>query len=555
MSFVEPRQLLDGGPRGLLRAVERLLWHLGFADVRDIDGSNDGGADLLAVRGNEQWVIQVKWSAGVAIDRTGLDDCERAKARYGADRCVLATNVDLNRSAKERRHVLSTVGIQIDLWNGPTLTAVWGQMPGDVPTRPSPRPYQLEAIAGVRHDLSERQRALLILATGLGKTVVGGEVIRDHLEERPNAKVLVVAHLRELVEQLQRAMWKHLDKGTNTQVLTGDSRPTSFEGVTFATIDSALGLIATGYRPELIMIDETHHVGEVGMFQSLLDTCADADQFGVTATPWRGDKFDITDRFGAASFSMGVDEGMAAGYLAQVDYRLYVDNLDWDFVRSHSKQGYTLKDLNSRLFLPQRDSSIVDELRTAWKQLRSPRALVFCQSIEHAERMAALLAAADPVWRRAAALHSGMPMQERQVLLNAFRLGRAPLLTSVDVFNEGVDVPDVNLIAFLRVTHSRRIFVQQLGRGLRLREGKDALLVLDFVSDIRRVAAALQLRRNLGGDDPETVSLPLIGGHKIAFTDAEAGSLLDAWIRDAADLETAADEVRLQFPEVPGSVH
>lgn len=246
---------------------------------------------------------------------------------------------------------------------------------------------------------------------------------------------------------------------------------------------------------------------------------------------------------------------MAAGYLSRVDYRLFVDNLDWDFVRSRSRKGYSLRDLNSRLFLPQRDQTIVDEVRAAWKRLAAPRALMFCQSIEHAERMAALFAASDPVWRRAAALHSGLPRQQRQILLNAFRLGRTPLLTSVDVLNEGVDVPDVNLMGFLRVTHSRRIFVQQLGRGLRLREGKESLLVLDFVSDLRRVAAALRLRHSLSVDGhPETLALPLVRGHRIDFTDAAAGTLLEAWIRDAADLETAADEVRLQFPDAPVGV-
>ena len=275
----------------------------------------------------------------------------------------------------------------------------------------------------------------------------------------------------------------------------------------------------------------------------------------MTATPWRGDKFDITSRFGQPSYSLGIAEGMAAGYLVKVDYRMYVDNLDWDFVRDVSEHGYSIKELNKALFLPQRDEEIVDQLREAWRDITDPRAILFCQTIEHAERMATLLAGADQSWRRAAFLHSGLSRQKRQILLNAFRLGRVPIITCVDVFNEGVDVPDVNLIAFLRVTHSRRIFVQQLGRGLRLREGKDSLKVLDFVTDVRRVAAGLDLKRSLAairGGDIEELALPLPGGSQISFNDETAGSLLDYWIRDAADLETAADEVRLQFPTAAG---
>jgi superfamily II DNA or RNA helicase len=428
-------------------------------------------------------------------------------------------------------------------------------MPTEVPIRYKLRPYQIAAADAIDRDLSDHGKALLVLATGLGKTVVGGEIIRRHLTSKPDAEVLVVAHMKDLVEQLERALWPHLPKFIQTQLLTGDDKPLHLGGVTVATIDSVLGIVESGWRPGLIMVDETHHVGESGMYARLLDLASEAKIFGVTATPWRGDKFDIATRFGRPSFTMSIAEGMAQGYLTKVDYRLYVDNVDWDFVHSRSAHGFSLKDLNSKLFIPQRDDEIIDRLREAWKQTREPRAILFCQTIEHAERMADELSRADDVWQRAAYLHSGMSRQRRQILLNAFRLGRVPVITCVDVFNEGVDVPDVNLIGFLRVTHSRRIFVQQLGRGLRLSEGKESLRVLDFVTDVRRVAATLDLKRSLGAmrrGDVEELDLP--GGSRIEFSDETAGSLLDYWIQDAASLETSADEVRLQFPWSNGLV-
>ncbi len=552
-NFLAPDQLLAGGPRGLTHALERALWHLGFTDVRLIDGANDEGADLLAVRDREQWVVQCKWSSKGPVGVAGVDDAERARTAYGADHAVLVTNSTLNRPGRDRLRALAQAGIRIDLWHGTTLRAIWEQMPERVPAKYDLRRYQLAAAASVETDMDLRGRALLVLATGLGKTVVGGEVIGRHIKAHPGARILVVAHMKELVEQLEKALWQHLDKDVPTQVLTGDNKPISLDGVTVATIDSVLSAVEAGWRPSLIMIDETHHVGETGMYAKLLDLCDDARQFGVTATPWRGDKFDIASRFGEPSYMMGIAEGMAAGFLTRVDYRLFVDNLDWDFVRSASEHGYSLKELNRALFLPQRDEEIIDQLRDAWRQINDPRAILFCQTIEHAERMASLLCGADQAWHRAAYLHSGMSRQQRQILLNAFRLGRVPIITCVDVFNEGVDVPDVNLIGFLRVTHSRRIFVQQLGRGLRLREGKESLRVLDFVTDVRRVAATLDLKRALGamrGGAVEELALP--GGSNIAFSNETAGSLLDYWIRDAANLETAADEVRLQFPTAAG---
>ncbi|ACU70335.1 type III restriction protein res subunit [Catenulispora acidiphila DSM 44928] len=547
--FLSAEALLAAGPRGLPHAVERALWHLGFSDVRIVDGSGDDGADLLAVRDREQWVFQCKWSSNRAIDRQGVDDLERARHTYRADKAVLVTNIGLNRSAEERRSALESIGINITTWTGPTLASIWERMPVRVPATFDLRDYQVTAANRVEADLRDHGSSLLVLATGLGKTVIGGEVIRRHLADRPDAAVLVAAHMKELVEQLERALWRHLGKDVPTRLVTGDHKPPALDGVVVGTVESVLGLVRSGrLTPSLVMIDETHHVSENGRFAELLDLCGDAARFGVTATPWRGDKFDITSRFGRPSFKMSIAEGMSAGYLSAVDYRIFVDNIDWEFVRRASDHQYSIKELNRQLFLPQRDEEILEFFRTAWRETRDPRAILFCQTIEHAEHIAKLLATADSAWQRATFLHSGLSRQRRQILLNEFRLGRVPVITCVDVFNEGVDVPDVNLIGFLRVTHSRRIFVQQLGRGLRLSPGKKELKVLDFVTDIRRVAATLDLRRSL--DESESEHLRLAAPHAgVRFSDETAGSLLDNWIKDAADLETAADEVRLQFPE------
>jgi superfamily II DNA or RNA helicase len=550
--FLSGAELLAGGPEGLTHALERALWHLGFNDVRLVDGPGDGGADLLAVRDNEQWVFQCKWKAHGKVDRTGIDDLERARTRYRADKAVLVTNTDVNQAAEERRRTLASVGISISVWQGATLTTIGERMSPMVAQPISLRSYQQDAARAIIRDLDIRRKSLLVLATGLGKTVIGGEVISHYLANQPGARVLVVAHMKDLVKQLERAMWRHLRKSVPVRLLTGETKPPALDGVVVGTVESVLGEVRKGYRPDFIMIDETHHVAESGRFAELLEVCDDAMQLGVTATPWRGDKFDITARFGYPSFKMGIADGMAAGYLSAVDYRLFVDNIDWDVVKAASTHEYSVKELNRQLFLPQRDEEIIEYFREAWRSIRDPRAILFCQTIGHAEHVARLLSTSDSQWSAASFLHSALPRQSRQILLNEFRLGRVPVITCVDVFNEGIDVPDVNLIAFMRVTHSRRIFVQQLGRGLRLSEGKTALRVLDFVTDIRRVAAALDLKRSLETTETEHLKVKLPYAPRIEFSDETAGSLMDHWIQDAADLETAADEVRLQFPLARG---
>ncbi|MBO1414615.1 DEAD/DEAH box helicase [Streptomyces sp. FH025] len=546
--FLAARSLADAGPLQFPRRIERLLWHLQFTDVVNIDGSGDEGGDILARRQGQLWVIQCKWKLRDAVGSDAVDEVARARDSYHAHRAVVVTNTRFSPDARRRTADLARLGPQILLWSGADLNASFEKVPDRFGVI-TPRPYQAEAIQALERDLEASARALLVLATGLGKTVVGGEVIGAHLRRRPADRVLVVAHAKDLVQQLERALWRHLPKTVPTRLFTGDTRPDDLSGLTCATLGSALNAARFGFRPDLVMVDEAHHLGADGQYDELLRLLGDARQFGVTATPWRGDSHDITEHFGPASFRLGIEEGMRRGYLAQVDYRLFVDNINWDVVRAASEHSYGLAELNAQLFLPQRDEAVRDELASVWATTTKPRAIVFCRTIEHAERLADLLRRA-PLWPGAMAIHAGLAKRERQNRLLAFRSGEVPILTSVDILNEGVDVPDVNILCFARVTHSRRIFVQQLGRGLRLREGKDRVTVLDFVSDLRRIAAALNLRRSLEGDGAME-TLPRISRSKIDFNDQRVAGLMDEWIKDAASLETAYDEYRLQFPPTP----
>jgi superfamily II DNA or RNA helicase len=553
-TFLDVGRLGLGGPYAFARAGERLLLHLGFADIRNIDGAGDEGGDILAARDGVRWVFQSKWTGGRTIDSKAVEQADAAKSFYRADRAALLTNARESPSAKRRREQLEAVGSRVDAWQGRDLLAFGFKIPDYASGRIHGdllRHYQVAAISKARIALERDRRALIVLATGLGKTVVAGEVIHAHLCDHPDNDVLVVAHTKELVAQLERALWKHLPKQVPTQILNGDKRPPTLRGVTCATIASAVKAVEDGYTPSLVVVDEAHHVAETGHFQQLLDMLPDAEQLGVTATPWRGDGYDVALRFGEPVYRMGIADGMAAGYLAQVDYRILLDeNVDWSEIARASAQGLTIKDLNSRLFLPQRDESIADTLRDVWDRTPSPRAIIFSRTINHAEEFAQLLR--ERGWPRAEALSTKQSKRERNVLMSEFADGRVPIITAVDVLNEGVDVPDVNILCFLRVTHSRRIFIQQLGRGLRLRPGKEHVTVLDFVSDIRRVAATKKLEQDLDNElkrlreqDIERLQIP---GSTFAFDRPEVGSLMEEWIRDAASLEDADEEVRLQFP-------
>jgi superfamily II DNA/RNA helicase len=158
---------------------------------------------------------------------------------------------------------------------------------------------------------------------------------------------------------------------------------------------------------------------------------------------------------------------------------------------------------------------------------------------------------------------------ERSRILWDFAGGKTGILCAVDILNEGIDVPDVNLVVFQRVTHSRRIFIQQLGRGLRLKKGKDKVVVLDFVTDIRRFAEGLALGKALDNDgprpgQPETITLKpghIQGRSKVTFRrateeDFDSKEFLTQWLRDMDKVAEAGEDASvLSFPETRSIPH
>ncbi|WP_438472824.1 DEAD/DEAH box helicase family protein [Rhodococcus erythropolis] len=553
ISFLSAERIAAGGPPGFTRALERLLPLLGFTRVVNIDGRDDKGGDILAHFGRDLIAIQAKWKLDPirgSVDEDAVNEVSNAIDAYGASSGIVVTNGHFtkgrsSKSALARIAAFIKVGRAIKAWDGKALAKLY-RTAKTLPPQMELRPYQTEAVQASLATLDDQSRrtALVYLATGLGKTVVAGSIIAEWLDRDPSAKVLVIAHGTALVDQLEKSIWPFIPKEIPTQMIGQGEHRDDLSGVTFAVLPTAHDYVERGYRPDLIVVDEVHHVGESGYYAHIIEMLDDVPRLGVTATPWRGDKFDIETTFGPPVVQMSIADGIRRGYLAQVDYQLLADNIDWDFVKEASEHSYSIKDLNRRLFIPERDEAIISRLTKVWNSTRAPRGIVFCQTIEHAERFAEHLRAHSP-WRGVETIHNDMTTRERQQRLVRFRAGRTELLVSVDLLNEGIDVPDVNIIVFARVTHSRRIFIQQLGRGLRLRAGKERVTVLDCVSDLRRIAEVSNFRAQIEATESEVLS---VNRSSFDFEDQGVRSLIEQWVADVGDLATAADAVRLEFP-------
>jgi len=547
------------------RAVQRLVIHRGGTSVRVVGQTNDGGADVLASQSSKRWLYQVKhWKMKVGaqpVSRT-----IEALRTYRAHVPALVSLAGFTRDAYDYQQVMQSEGIPLQMWDRTDMANMAASLQDEYPVDPAQRElrkYQCEAIEAVvrAYGSAHTRRAMIVLATGLGKTWVAAETYRRLCLSQPT-RILVLAHTNPIVYQLERAFWPFLKASQDTVVWNGLEKPLddlAGASCVFACIDTVFEHISRGNTLpdfDMVLVDECHHVGGK-MYDRVLDyTRAGLPDgpflLGLTATPWRPDEVDLRKYFGEPLVTVDLVTGLRNGFLANVDYRMYTDNIDWSALSSLSGDRFSPRQINRTLFINEWDESVVHELRGVWAETPEPRAIVFCGTIAHAYWMrdhinAQGFCAAEVVVSQDREGGAVPPYVKNRVLCD-FSDGIVQVVCAVDIFNEGVDVPDVNIVVFQRVTHSRRIFIQQLGRGLRLCDGKEKVVVLDFVSDIRRFAAGLELKRGLEG--PVRVKLPSrVTFQRVGGADPRSETFLRQWLDDVAAVEEAGEDAAvLAFP-------
>lgn len=571
--FVSNETIQQGSWQSFERLISRLASAEGFSNARVVGQSNDHGADIIASRNGVRWLFQAKhWSKAVGVNV--IDETLRAAQTYKARIPVIVASNGFDAKAYEHQRYLQGQGIPLQLWDVSTLIAHAERLGDGVPNKYAPREYQEKAIKGIVNSfVQSKMKAMAVMATGLGKTFVAAEAVRRISTIHPKSRILVLAHTNPLVYQLERSFWPFMTKNQTSFVWNGYEEPTEYQlnhaDFIFACINTVSDYIArTDMFPafDIIVVDECHHAGS-SMYQNVFRFTNAGEHngpflLGLTATPWRPDEVDLSNFFGETVVCIDMVEGLKKGFLSNVDYRMYTDNINWDALANLNGQSFTPRQINKTLFIEQWDDSVVYELQKTWHEISNPRAIVFCGTIDHANIMCSKLNAMG--FCNAAAIYSNsgagytMTQFEKNRILTDFADGVINVVCTVDIFNEGIDVPDVNILVFQRVTHSRRIFIQQLGRGLRISEGKEKVIVLDFVSDIRRFAAGIELKDGLSKGPKQTtrISLPnKVTFRKVTGEDPDTERFLRIWLDDITAIEESGENASvLKFPPVlPGS--
>jgi len=326
---------------------------------------------------------------------------------------------------------------------------------------------------------------LLVSATGTGKTVMAAVDYARLRERLPRARLLFVAHRQEILER-SRATFRHaLRDPAFGELWVGGEHPQRFDHV-FASIQS---LSTTGLEHlepdhfDVVIVDEFHHAAATS-YEALLNHVKPRQLLGLTATPERADGLPILDWFdGQIAAELRLWDAIDQHRLTPFRYFGVHDGTDltsvpWRRTRGYDVEGltnvFTADDVYARRVLKSLSDHVDD--------VGQMRALGFCVSVTHARFMARLF---NQHGVPAVAVWSDTPADERRAALDDLRAGRVNIVFSVDLFNEGVDLPTVDTLLMLRPTDSGTLFLQQLGRGLRKAPGKTTCLVLDFVGHHR----------------------------------------------------------------------
>jgi superfamily II DNA or RNA helicase len=352
-----------------------------------------------------------------------------------------------------------------------------------------PFPFQQEILDKLQAERQflGRNKNLVVAATGTGKTVIAAFDYKSFCEKNPSGKnrLIFLAHREEiLVQAIEtfRAVLKDYNFGS---LYVGKNKPDSMDHL-FISIQTFNSQKFYEKTPEdfydFIVLDETHHA-PAESYQPLFSHYKPKVFLGLTATPERSDGISVERYFdNHISAEIRLPEAIEMKLLSPFQYFGITDSVDLKNI-IWKRGGYDDNELD-RLYVSdvrsagQRASLIVASVRKYIADMEHTKGLGFCVSIEHAKFMAESFNRAGISSRY---LTSFSPDDLRKNAKEMLRTGEIKFIFVVDIYNEGVDIPEVNTVLFLRPTKSLTVFIQQLGRGLRLSPGKDCLTVLDFI--------------------------------------------------------------------------
>jgi len=346
----------------------------------------------------------------------------------------------------------------------------------------TPKPFQsrlLELVQASRE--AGFHRNLVVAATGTGKTMMSAFDYESLSQIMRPGRLLFIAHRREILEQSRKAFALVMRDPSFGELWVDGIKPAKFDHV-FASVQTLTNQDLEKVDPErfdVIIVDEAHHIA-ADSYQKILRHFKPKELLGLTATPERGDGQDILrffdDRIAA---ELRVLEAIDQQYLCPFEFFMISDNVDLSGVKWRRGSGYDIEDLTEAYTSSKQwISLVVEQVRQKVLDPSQMHALGFCVSIKHATFVAECF---NKTGIKSVVLTGGDESPERQAAIRQLGDGEIQAIFTVDIFNEGIDIPAVDTLLLLRPTDSGLLFMQQIGRGLRRYPEKRVCTILDFV--------------------------------------------------------------------------
>jgi superfamily II DNA or RNA helicase len=346
-----------------------------------------------------------------------------------------------------------------------------------------PKPHQIQMLEELKvaREVFGYSRNLVVAATGTGKTVLAALDYKRLIEPgQPRPRLLFVAHRKEILQQAMATFRQVLGDGAFGELWVDGMMPKTWDHV-FASVQSFSMAKISGLPVDHfhhLIVDEFHHA-EASSYRAIFKSLEPDQVVGLTATPERSDGVDQIwrDEFGGRIASeLRLWDAIGRDLLAPFHYFGISEDIDYSnvpWVGGKYEVTALSKLVTSNTF---RNRKVLKELEAKVASLEAMKALIFCSSVEHARQVAdefsSLGVTTEAVTGETA---------NRGQIIQRLRSGQIQAIATVDVFNEGVDIPELDTIVLLRPTESPTVFLQQIGRGLRLFPGKDHVLILDFI--------------------------------------------------------------------------
>jgi superfamily II DNA or RNA helicase len=354
--------------------------------------------------------------------------------------------------------------------------------------------YQVPVYTQRLYELEKYSESLMLMATGTGKTVVSAHIAKYYLDQ--GYRGLFLYNENEGLRQAEKSYRKIIGEdisysrfyGQRTKEWNADQAQMMF--ASFQSLNNVHGKWYEIFSKDhfyFIVIDESHH-DQAPTYKEVIDYFV-GKKLRMTATP-------SDERvWNQVSENISLPKAIANGYLSQVEYHLLSDGIDTRKLKKICKdvleggKRIGVKQLNETIFVQKRTNTEVAIIK---RRAGNKQTMIFCENIAHAKHVAKSFKQGT-----VGLAHSGLSEKINHEVLESFRNKKIQFKISVNKFNEAIDVPDAEVVVFLRATNSKRIFFQQLGRGLRKTEFKNKVIVLDFVGNVERLVMVTELGKEI----------------------------------------------------------